>query len=74
MSESYQAQPGVPVPPPELVQQWLAEQYGVATAPGEATLHVAAQAARWGYRQAREDARRLEARELSAFGLLPQNP
>ena len=35
-------------PPPELVQQWLGEQYGVPTAPGEATSHVATQAARWG--------------------------
>lgn len=37
-----------PVPPPELVKQWLGEQYGVATAPSEATIHVATQAARWG--------------------------
>ena len=35
-------------PPPELVRQWLGEQYGVPTAPGEATSHVATQAARWG--------------------------
>jgi hypothetical protein len=38
----------VPVPPPELVQQWLGKQYGRATVPGEATIHVATQAARWG--------------------------
>jgi hypothetical protein len=35
-------------PPPELVEQWLGEQYGVPTAPGEATSHVATQAAQWG--------------------------
>ena len=35
-------------PPPELVREWLGEQYGVPTAPGEATSHVATQAARWG--------------------------
>ena len=40
-------------PPPELVAQWLKQFYGPATrlgtlAPGEASLHVAAEAARWG--------------------------
>ena len=36
-------------PPPKLVQQWLGEHYGaVCVAPGEATSHVATQAARWG--------------------------
>jgi len=35
-------------PPPELVQQWLGKQYGRATVPGEATIHVATQAAQWG--------------------------
>ena len=35
-------------PPPELVREWLGEQYGVPTAPGEATSHVATQAAQWG--------------------------
>ena len=36
-------------PPPELVKQWLGEHYGsVCIAPGEATSHVATQAARWG--------------------------
>ena len=35
-------------PPPELVQQWLGEQYGRATVPGEASIHVANQAAQWG--------------------------
>ena len=35
-------------PPPELVQQWLGEHYGVPMAPGEATSHVATQAAQWG--------------------------
>ena len=76
MEKEYQAQPGVPVPPPELVQQWLAEIWheGTPVRVAQSDLHLAAQAARWGYRQAREDARRLEARELSAFGLLPQNP
>ena len=36
-------------PPIALVQQWLGEYYGVVcVAPGEATCHVATQAARWG--------------------------
>ena len=36
-------------PPPELVRQWLGGFYGaVCVAPGEATSHVATQAARWG--------------------------
>jgi phosphopentomutase len=38
----------VPLPPPELVRQWLGEQYGRATVPAEATIHVATQAAQWG--------------------------
>lgn len=42
-------------PPPELVRQWLGEQYGVPTAPGEATSHVATQAARWGADQELEE-------------------
>ena len=35
-------------PPPELVQQWLGKQYGRATVPGEATIHVTTKAAQWG--------------------------
>ena len=36
-------------PPPELVEQWISEHYGaVSVAPGEATSHVATEAARWG--------------------------
>lgn len=39
-------------PPPELISQWLKEFYGPETmpgmTPGEAVLHVAAVAARWG--------------------------
>ena len=37
-------------PPTELVAQWLKQFYGPATrlAPGEASLHVAVAAARWG--------------------------
>ena len=35
-------------PSPELVQQWLGEQYGRATVPGEASIHVANQAAQYG--------------------------
>jgi hypothetical protein len=43
MTESY------PVPPPELVEQWLSEHYGaVSVAPGAATSHVATKAAKWG--------------------------
>jgi hypothetical protein len=36
------------IPPLKLVQQWLGEQYGRATVPGEATIHVTTQAAQWG--------------------------
>jgi hypothetical protein len=35
-------------PPPELVQQWMAEFYGTPIAPGEATTDIAARAAQWG--------------------------
>ena len=35
-------------PPPELVQQWASEFYGTAIAPGEASIAIATQAARWG--------------------------
>jgi hypothetical protein len=35
-------------PPPELVQQWMAEFYGTVVAPGEATTDIAARAAQWG--------------------------
>jgi hypothetical protein len=36
-------------PPPELVEQWLSEHYGVASVPpGAGTSHVATEAARWG--------------------------
>ena len=43
-------------PPTELVAQWLKQFYGPATrlgtlAPGEASLHVAAAAAQWGWEQ-----------------------
>jgi hypothetical protein len=54
---------GPPVPPQELVGQWSGEAFDVAwIAPSRADTHVAAKAAAWGYRQAREDARRVEAR------------
>ena len=35
-------------PPPELVQQWASEFYGTSIAPGEASIAIANQAARWG--------------------------
>ena len=35
-------------PPPELVQQWASEFYGTIIAPGEASIAIANQAARWG--------------------------
>jgi hypothetical protein len=35
-------------PPPELVQQWASEFYGNTIAPGEASIAIANQAARWG--------------------------
>ena len=35
-------------PAAELLQQWASEFYGTAIAPGEASIAVATQAARWG--------------------------
>ena len=35
-------------PPPELVEQWASEFYGTTIAPGEASIAIATQAARWG--------------------------
>lgn len=35
-------------PSPDLVQQWLGERYGRVVVPGEASIRVATQAARWG--------------------------
>jgi len=35
-------------PPPERVQQWVSEFYGTIIAPGEASIAIANQAARWG--------------------------
>jgi hypothetical protein len=42
-------------PPPELVQQWMAEFYGTVVAPGEAITDIATRAAQWGYQQAVEE-------------------
>jgi hypothetical protein len=36
------------VPPPELVQQWVAEFYGTPIVPGEACTDLAIRAAQWG--------------------------
>jgi hypothetical protein len=35
-------------PPPNLVSKWGSEYYGTTIDPGEATIHIAHQAARWG--------------------------
>jgi hypothetical protein len=35
-------------PPPNLVSKWAGEFYGTTIAPGEAAMHIAHQAARWG--------------------------
>ena len=35
-------------PTPELLQQWVSESYGTAIEPGEASIAIATQAARWG--------------------------
>ena len=35
-------------PPPELVQQWASDFYGATIAPGEASIDIATQVARWG--------------------------
>lgn len=43
------------IPPLELVQQWLGEQYGRATVPGQVTIYITTQAAQWGYQQATEE-------------------
>jgi hypothetical protein len=69
---------GPPAPPQELVGEWLCDdgypwdpsEHVTITITTNRLRNVAAKAAAWGYRQAREDARRVEARELSAFGLL----
>lgn len=53
-------------PPPELVQQWANEFYGTAIAPGEASIAIANQAARWGADQQLElDARWLDHNALN---------
>jgi hypothetical protein len=41
-------------PPPELVEQWLAEIWheGAPVRVAASDLHIATQAARWGYQQA----------------------
>ena len=57
-----------PVPPPELVRSWWEAWYD-ASPPASSHHWIASRAAAWGYRRAMQDARRLEARELSAFGL-----
>ena len=50
----------VPItPPPELVREWVQEVYGLegvpGSAPGKLPLHIATQAANWGYKQAVEE-------------------
>ena len=53
-------------PPPELVQQWASEFYGTIIAPGEASIAIADQAARWGADQQLElDARWLDHNALN---------
>jgi hypothetical protein len=66
-----------PAPPPELVEQWRTQpefaEPGLASVVSmtESRLQdIATQAARWGYQKARQDARRVEVREMSAFGLI----
>jgi hypothetical protein len=62
---------GPPVPPQELVvwmglcddgYPWDPSEHPIVTITANLLQNVAAQAAAWGYRQAREDARRVEAR------------
>ena len=53
-------------PPPELVQQWASEFYGTIIAPGEASIAIATQAARWGAdQQLQLDARWLDHNALN---------
>ena len=53
-------------PPPELVQHWASEFYGTIIAPGEASIAIANQAARWGADQQLElDARWLDHNALN---------
>jgi len=42
-------------PPPELVQQWMAEFYGTPIVPGEACTDLAIRAAQWGADQELEE-------------------
>jgi hypothetical protein len=51
-------------PPPELVQQWMAEFYGTVVAPGEATTDIATRAAQWGAAQELEACCHYFARDL----------
>jgi hypothetical protein len=55
-------------PPPELVSKWASEFYGTTIAPGEAAIHIAAQAARWGADQELEACCEVLARELICDG------
>jgi hypothetical protein len=53
-------------PPPELVQQWMAELYGTPIVPGEACTDLAARAAQWGAdQQLAEDAQWLDHNALN---------
>lgn len=58
-------------PPPELIAKLLNDAPFRSNQIHERDRWLIEQAYKAGYRQAREDARRLEARELSAFNLLP---
>ena len=53
-------------PPPKLVQQWASDFYGTILSPGEASIAIANEAARWGADQQLElDARWLDHNALN---------
>ena len=53
-------------PPPKLVQQWASDFYGTIISPGEASIAIANEAARWGADQQLElDARWLDHNALN---------
>lgn len=57
-------------PSPELVQQWIGMYFNCVVTGEPSTLErrIAKEAAKWGYRKAMEDARRLEARHTLRGG------
>ena len=57
-------------PPPELIAKWAREFYGTAIAPGEASIAIATQAARWGADQELEACCEWLRKDLDAYELV----